>query len=385
MSRAAAGEAGVVAVLTAPGRGGIAVLRAAGPGAAAAVAACFRRAGQRPASLPETGRLAYGHVVDPGGDPLDEVILYRAGGAAFEVNCHGGPAAVEAVAGRLAGGGLRRVSPDALRAYEGAGPVARAARRALQDATMPPATRVLLDQLDGALGRAVAEVRAALAAGRSAQADARLGTLVARYERFGRFLARPPRVAVAGRPNAGKSTLVNRLAGADRVLTDSAPGTTRDAVEVEASLGGLPVVLIDTAGLREALDPVEREGTRRAEAQAAGADAVLYLLDAAAGATDADREALAALGARAIAVWNKADAARAVPDAPAGLSASALTGAGVEAVVAAVLERLGVHVPAPGAAVPFTEAQAAALAAARGAHASGDADAARAALDALGA
>jgi tRNA modification GTPase len=402
MNASAECRAGVFSVLTPPGRGGIAVVRCFGPAAPDALAAAFRPAKSeilnlkseigdvtlRPraaSGLPDVGRLAYGHFTDTDGRTLDEIILYRAAADAFEVNCHGGPAAVEAVCRRLAALGLERVGPDRLLEFEGAALLERDARRLLASARTPLAARILLDQLNGALARALVAIAADLEAGRTADADRAMATLLARWHSCGRFLAEAPRVALAGRPNAGKSTLLNRLLGADRVLTSAAPGTTRDVVEADAALEGAPVVLVDTAGLHEAREGVERESVVRARREAAAAPLVVYLLDAAEGATDADRAALAVLGPRALAVWNKSDltrfpepaaeAAGHVPrlgtSAPA-LRVSALRGDGVDALGRLILARLGWKQPQPGSAVPFTPAQAAALDAARAALARSD-------------
>jgi len=374
------------AVLTPPGRGGIAVIRCIGPGAAQAVAACFRpsrppASGQPPGAPPAIGPLAYGHVVDEHGRPLDEVILYRAGPGIFEVNCHGGPAAVRAVSQRLAALGLESVDPDTLLGLEGAGRIERDARHALRSARTELAARILLDQLNGALAKAIGEVRAFLgsesprpaAGGSQAESDEagrRIEALLVRWEHAGRFLAEPPRITVAGRPNVGKSTLVNRLAGADHAITSAVPGTTRDTVEVEAAAGGVPVVLVDTAGLREATEAVEREGVERAQRELRRGRVVLYLLDATEGRRAEDAEALAAIGPRALVVWNKADLAATAPGA-GEMAVSARTGEGIPALVAEVLRQLGWRPPAPGEAVPFTPAQAEALAAAREAVAAG--------------
>jgi tRNA modification GTPase len=376
----------VMAVLTPPGRGGIAVIRCAGPASRAALEAAFRpsRAGR---GLPAPGALGYGHVVDAAGRPLDEVIIYADPCGAWEVNCHGGPAAVEAVCRTLAAGGIERVAPDALAAEEGASPIARAARCALARATTPLAARILLDQLAGALESEICRIVGLLEAARADEARAGVAALLEAWRTCGRFLARPPRIVIAGRPNAGKSTLLNRLAGAQRALTSAVPGTTRDYVEVEAALAGLPVVLVDTAGLREAVEAVEAEGVRRARDQAARAAVVVYLVDATEGFTPHDAAALDALGERALVVWNKADVAAGSPrGATSGIPAtsgirvpglrtrheqrveplpapaiSALTGAGVDALVEAILARLDYRAPARGAPVPFTAEQAAAI------------------------
>ena len=367
---------GAYAVLTPPGRGGIAVIRCIGPGAAGALEACFRPPsnadfGTPHSPLPSFGCLAYGHVLDGQGRPLDEIILYRQAQDRFEVNCHGGPAAVKAVSARLAELGLEPVSADRLLELEGAAPLVRQARAALRSARTPAAARVLLDQLNGALEAAVRRADAALAAGRTPEALRTLDELLRRWRCLGRHLADPPRIVIAGRPSCGKSTLVNRLLGAERVITSAVPGTTRDFVDAEASLEGLPVVLVDTAGLRQTTEAVEREGVERARGQLARAAVVVYLLDATRGAAPDDRAAIAALGSRAVCSWNKADLVRGPLGEPASLAISALTGQGVGALVAAILEKLDHRAAAPGEAVPFAAAQAEALEAARAA-ASGD-------------
>ena len=409
---------GAFAVLTPPGRGGIAVVRCLGPAAVRAMEACFRPSGRaasrsppsllgagqaaaprkrggEPTDLPAVGRLAYGHFTDAGGRPLDEIILYREAETVFEVNCHGGPAAVEAVCRRLAGLGLEKVDPDRLLALEGAGPIERDALRLLESARTPLAGRILLDQRNGALARAIDKILKALAAGRSAEAAEGIAALLERWHSCGRLLASPPRVAVAGPPNVGKSTLVNRLVGAERVLVSATPGTTRDYVEADAAVEGLPVVLVDTAGLRETEEHVEREGVARARRQVAGAAVVVYLLDAAEGVRPEDEAALGALGARAVAAWNKADLTARLVRRPAGsppsslgacrlqrpasgaanqtaLRVSALHGDGMDALGRAILARLGWRPPAAaGEAVPFTAAQAEALQRARDALARG--------------
>jgi tRNA modification GTPase len=385
----------VFAVLTPPGRGGIAVIRCFGPEAESALAACFRRksAAQPTASLPPSGSLAYGHIVDADGRAIDEVILFRVPArlgppciheglnegcaasescAIFEINCHGGPAAVAAIGQRLATLGLREASADVLLAMEGAAPVELEARRLLRRLASPLAARILLDQLAGALDREIGEIFANLTApSRDLHADAlaRIDTLLARWQTCGRFLADPPRIAIAGRPNAGKSTLLNHLVGTDRAITSPVPGTTRDTVEAAAALEGLPVVLIDTAGLREVSHAVgqggiEQAGIARAQAESARAAVVIYLVDAREGMQPEDVAAIANLGDRAVVAWNKVDVVDPAHE-PAALVVSALSGAGIPALIAAVLARLGWQVPAQSEAVPFAPAQAEALQQAR--------------------
>ena len=387
-----------LAVLTPPGRGGIAVIRCVGPRAEEALAACFRRARITPQSpaattavppnLPEPGALAYGHIIDNAGRPLDEIILHRSGPVAFEVNCHGGPAAVKAILARLVGLGLAEVDADRLMEIEGLSRIVRQARRALRCTPAPPAARILLDQLNGALARAVGRALDEIKASRANEARASIDVLLARWRSCGRFLADPPHIAIAGRPNAGKSTLLNRLVGADRTITSDVPGTTRDTVEAEAALGGLPVVLVDTAGLREAHGAVEREGVRRARRELDRAAVVIYLVDAAEGLRPDDETAIASLGNRVLVTINKADTmpdllaahldGRVVVGGNEPPAISALTGQGVDARIASALDAMGYRAPEAGEAVPFEAEQAAALEAARAAMEAGrPADAAR--------
>ena len=370
------------AVLTPPGRGGIAVIRCTGPGVEGTLRACFRPT-TGGAGLPLVGALAYGHIADADSRPIDEVILCHAACETYEVNCHGGPAAVAAVCAALADLGLEQAEPGALLEIEGRGPIERAARRLLRRATTPLAARILLDQLGGALSAAVGQACDALAAGRANAASEEIARLLDRWRCCGRFLADPPRIVIAGRPNVGKSTLLNHLAGAERALTSEAPGTTRDYVEADAALAGLPVVLVDTAGLREAQGLVERLGVERAHEQAAGAALLLYLLDATEGVTAEDEAALARFSERALVVWNKADAAAGPFGPPGALAVSALSGAGIEDLTEAVLGGLDYQAPDPGEAVPFTLEQAEALARAQQSVAEAKIDAAREALASL--
>lgn len=146
-------------------------------------------------------------------------------------------------------------------------------------------------------------------------------------------------VAILGAPNVGKSSLLNRLAGRDAAIVSARAGTTRDVIEVKLDLDGYPVLIADTAGLRESGDEIEQEGMRRALQRAEHADLKLVVFDASTGA-DLDAAAVAQIDAEAIVVLNKAELAKGLPDVViAGrraLAVSAKTGAGVDALVAAL-------------------------------------------------
>jgi tRNA modification GTPase len=196
---------------------------------------------------------------------------------------------------------------------------------------------VSAQRLEGALSARLAQVREDLlsaAAGLAAAIDfsedageavhpdvmARLASarhalerLAASY-RTGRLLSSGCRVAILGRPNAGKSTLFNALSGSARAIVTEVPGTTRDALESLLDIGGVPVTLVDTAGLRESSDIVERIGVERAREEGEKADAVLYVFDASEGFSVEDAEILASLdGKPRILVANKSDRAAAQP------------------------------------------------------------------------
>jgi tRNA modification GTPase len=158
-------------------------------------------------------------------------------------------------------------------------------------------------------------------------------------------------VAIAGPPNAGKSTLLNRLAKREAAIVSAHPGTTRDAIEVHLNLEGYPVTLIDTAGIRDSADPIEQEGIRRARERVAMADLVLWLTDAAADRPEAGGEAAENLSAAEIwALRNKADLlsgqargrseSRSTNESGRVFAISALTGAGTEPLLKALAERV---------------------------------------------
>jgi tRNA modification GTPase len=168
---------------------------------------------------------------------------------------------------------------------------------------------------------------------------------LARSFEHGRIVREGLRLAIIGRPNVGKSSLFNRLLERERAIVTATPGTTRDLVTERLSLAGIPVELVDTAGLRHTSDEAEAIGVQKSREMLADADLVMLVVDASAPISLEERELMASLeGRRAVVVWNKADLARsasateAVEDAPrleSGLfvqsaATSALTGEGVE-------------------------------------------------------
>ncbi|RMG02590.1 MAG: GTP-binding protein, partial [Planctomycetota bacterium] len=172
---------------------------------------------------------------------------------------------------------------------------------------------------------------------------------------LGLHLARPWHVCIVGPPNAGKSTLINALAGYERAITDPRPGTTRDLVTVETTVAGWWIRLYDTAGLRDTRDPLEAAGTRLAERAAREADVTLLVLDRSVPYDGRLRDRFP----DAVLVWNKTD----LPAHPANESiesdcaVSAATGAGLDRLLNTIAQRLVPEPLPPGAPVPFTDRQ----------------------------
>ena len=355
-SGAVANTATHVVLLTPVGRGAVATILVAGKRAVACVAAHFQPAGR--VSVPELpiGRIAFGRW---GGPPGEEIVVGRRGACEFEIHCHGGEAAPRAIVDSLVAAGCQRIEWRAwIRAAE-ADKIAAAARIALAAAPTQQTALVLVDQMQGALRAAIDVLGGHLAAGRSEPAMAFVDSLL-RFASFGLHLTRPWKVVLAGRPNVGKSSLINALVGYERAIVFDQPGTTRDVVTASTALQGWPVELSDTAGLRVAHDPLEAAGIELTQTQLATADLVVLVFDASAARTSED-EALRATWPAALVVCNKSDLLIDNSPKPDGLLTSTLSGAGLPQLVDEIVRRLVPEAPAAGQAVPFTAEQVDAL------------------------
>jgi len=364
----------IVALATPPGVGALAVVRLSGPaGAARAVA---RRVAPTLPEPPEPRRALFARFVDAEGRPVDEGIVLpfpaphsATGEEVVEFVCHGSPAIVAALleASRAAGARPARPGEFTRRALEN-GKIDLAAAEGiarLVAAESRGTARRALGLVEGDLSRRVGQVRDELLdllAGVEAALDFAedvapvapralrdaLGRAAGELESLARGAegglarGRLPAVAIAGRPNAGKSTLFNALVGADRTIVTPHPGTTRDAVSETVEIGGEAIRLVDTAGLRDTGDEVERIGVDVARRTAERADLVLYLVDGSKTPAPEDREAAAGPGDRVVVVRTKADLPPAGTwDLPVAASVSARTGAGLDALRALLLSRLG--------------------------------------------
>ena len=283
-----------------------------------------------------------------GGVAAEEVLVVRASHG-WEVHCHGGAAAAAAVLDDLVHLGAKS-SPAAAWDAGGAATVAAEAIALLADIDAPRPARILCRQLAGQLDGELKGIAALVSQGDGVAAAQRADRL-RRAARVGLRLAEPWRVVVTGPVNVGKSSLVNALAGHARSLVSPLPGTTRDVIETQLVLAGWSVVLVDTAGLREADDhasgATERAGIARAVAATGAADLVIRV--EATGTEPAPHDGLV--------VWSKADLQPLPQPAPDGvLVTSSRTGAGLGALVTAVMAKLVPEADEPGllgGAVPF--------------------------------
>ncbi|GAA5533181.1 tRNA uridine-5-carboxymethylaminomethyl(34) synthesis GTPase MnmE [Deinococcus aluminii] len=346
----------IAAIATAPGSAGVGIVRVSGPDALKVADGVFR--GRRKPSAAPGGRFLFGQLVAGDGEVLDEglCLVFRGphsytGEDVAELQTHGSPAVLSRVLSRALELGARPARPGefTLRAYLG-GRLDLAQAEAvlgLVNAGTDTARRQAALGLSGALGerveRVAAQVTRTLAALQAmldypeegvpdedravplAAAEAELTALVG-TARAGQVATRGARLALIGRPNAGKSSLLNALLGYERSIVTPVPGTTRDYLEAQLSLAGVPVTLVDTAGIRETGDEVEAAGVRQAVSLAGAADLVLALEDG-----SQPREALPAglpEEARVLRVRTKADLPPAWTD-PDTLPVSALTGQGL--------------------------------------------------------
>ena len=326
----------IFALATAPGRAALAVVRLSGPGAGAALAALAGR-------LPAPRRASLRKLRDDAGALIGEALaLWLPGPASYtgedsaELHLHGGQAVVEAVVDALAAVGLRLAEPGEFtrRAFQnGRLDLAQAEAVAdLIDAETTAQARQALDQLGGGLSRrydgwrdllieSLAVLEAAvdfpdedLPEDVAARARPPLRTLLGELEAAlsdadrGRRVREGFRIALIGAPNAGKSSLLNALAGRDAAIVTATPGTTRDVIEVPLVVAGYKVLLADTAGVRDTAEAIEAEGVRRARAWAEDADLRLWVVDQS--ASDGDwREASDLARAGDLLVLNKSDLA----------------------------------------------------------------------------
>jgi tRNA modification GTPase len=361
----------IAAIATPPGRGGIGVVRISGPGASAVATAVLSHRGEL-----EPRRATFTRA-RTAADTSDEVVAIffpsprsYTGQDVIEISAHGSPVVLHGILAGALAAGARLAEPGefTLRAFlNGKRDLIQSEAVAdLVDAVTPLQARVAFDQLEGTLTSRIQRL------------DEELFDLIARLEasidfpeegyhfvhpdeasadidrvavavetlladaRRGRIVREGAQVVIAGRPNVGKSSLFNALVGSDRAIVTAVPGTTRDLVTERVDIHGLAITLVDTAGVRDALDIAEREGVARSDRAREVADLVLLVMDASEPMGDGDLMLLdRTRDARRVVVFNKADlAANHESVSPNALLVSAARLQGIDEVKAAIAREL---------------------------------------------
>ena len=366
MGRSDLGRDTIAAVATAPGRGGIGVIRVSGPLVRTIAGAVLGR-------VPEPRLAMLASFRDRSGERIDDgLALYfpaprsYTGEDVLELQGHGGPVVLAATLRACLEAGARIAEPGEFtrRAFlEGKLDLAQAEAVAdLIDAASREAARSAIRSLSGEFSLTVSRIMAGVTELRALveamldfpeeeveaihrdEARARLQGLIAALDeliarsRQGRMLANGIHVAIVGRPNVGKSSLLNRLAGEERAIVTPHPGTTRDVVRESLEMDGVPVIVADTAGLRESLDEIEQIGIQRTLRELENADVVLAVSEA---PEPAPFRGELPAGAARVEVFNKVDLA---PDfhPPAGaVAVSAKSGKGMDDLRQAILKAAG--------------------------------------------
>jgi tRNA modification GTPase len=349
----------IAAIATPGGRGGIGIIKISGSMAVSIASAVFTPAATPKPSIPDipsspkasgaggfdSHRLNYGHIVDPGtGRIIDEVLLSVMQAPrsytredVVEINAHGGQVALNAILELVCRLGARVAEPGefTLRAFLN-GRIDLTQAEAVIDiinARTDKSLQIATAQVDGKLGRAVEEIQQRLidllAQAEAAidfpddveeivepantAADIETGIVeplraLIRHHIDGRIIRDGLRVAVTGRPNVGKSSLLNCLVNKERAIVTDVPGTTRDMIEEALNIKGYPVILADTAGLHDTEDPIESLGIQKTIENVNGADLVLFMLEANCPVTADDRSIFEQINAKPmIVVMNKID------------------------------------------------------------------------------
>ena len=369
-------ETTIAAIATAQGRGGVAIVRISGEQALAVMKKCFSHRGAY-----ESHRMYHGYVRSVSGEKIDEALgVYMAGPRSYtgedvcEIQCHGGDVSARRVLEAVLGAGASPAGPgeftrraflngridlsqaEAVMQLVSAGSEA-AARASLRQLTGGVSGRIrgLMDQLHS--------IRALIEAGddfpeemeeteTAQEVRRRIQELADRLRqlcnpRAARIITGGSRAVLCGRPNAGKSSLLNALLGAETAIVTDVPGTTRDVVTARMNLGGVDCEISDTAGLRTTADPVEKIGVQRAEEALTQADVVLAVVDASGEMTPEDAQLLRLAPERTLCLLNKTDLTQKVDadfisreyNIPV-IRVSAVTGAGLEAVKQALRQRI---------------------------------------------
>ncbi len=332
----------IAAVTTPPGEGGVGVIRISGVNSFEVAGKIFRPARNKNWCA-ESHRMHYGHVVDQSGRVIDEVLLCAMKAPhtytredVVEINCHGGMIPLRETLKAVLASGARPAEPGEFtkRAFLN-GRIDLTQAESVIDiirSKTAASLKIAVSQLEGRLSDRLNFIQGrilGILAGIEATVDFPEDDLEERERRQlleeageiigelnilirtageGRIYREGIRTVIAGRPNVGKSSLLNRLLGKERAIVTDIPGTTRDIIEETVNIRGIPLILTDTAGLRETWDPVEKIGVKKTRETLAGAEMILFVVDAKTGMTGDDREILESIGGvNVVLVVNKID------------------------------------------------------------------------------
>jgi tRNA modification GTPase len=348
----------VFSVLTPTGRGAVAVIGVRGQHGASFVDQFFVAANGRSLDKQPLLKPLYGHWGH------EDLIVFRRDESSLEIQCHGGSQSVAAIVRDLAQAGCREIVWQDWIADNSGTSIRAEAQIALAEAASFRTAEVLLDQWHGALERELQSIREQLQNGDQSAAEQRLSQLLDTAE-FGRHLTQPWRVVIAGKPNVGKSSLINALVGYERAIVFDLPGTTRDVVTASTVIDGWPITLSDTAGLHTSEDELEQTGMELARQRVTSADLVVWVLDAATIVENAVEQAVQAeinelhllISTTPLIVLNKLDQRPGLKAPEEILTTSATTGEGIDRLLTSISERLAPTVPSKGGALLFTERQ----------------------------
>lgn len=344
------------ALLTPDGRGAVATVRIRGKFEADGrrVLSCFRAANGRPLFEHDVGRVVFGRW---GTGVSEDVVVCRIDEQTVDVHCHGGRAAPRRILRDLQAAGVTVISAAQMQEESG-GRFQQEVRTALSRTHTLRTADIVLEQANGLLENALRDLLTSVR-NRSATVLAEFDALL-RFAEFGRHLTEPWRVVLTGRPNVGKSSLINALVGFSRSIVFDQPGTTRDVVTAVTAFDGWPVELIDTAGIRESSESLETSGIDRARSVLQSADCRVLLLDVGEPLTADDHGLLGSVG-DSIVVAHKSDLPFAWdPDDITERSGvelvrvSSKAGAGMDELQQEIVCRLIPEVPAPGAPLPVS-------------------------------
>lgn len=352
--------------LTAKGRGAFATLRIAGPlsQVAPALDAFFHPANSKPFTQQKIDRVLFGRWGD---DVCEDVVLCRMDEGIVDLHCHGGEAATNQIIEQLNSQGCIS-EPWTSYLESSVGLLEAECQTAIARATTLKTASYLISQQSGILRESIGqllpeEVRLGLEPVEPWLDQSRDQLLqhvndLLKWGRFGIHLTNPWKVVLVGRPNVGKSSLLNALMGYVRSIVFDQPGTTRDYVSAETAFDGWPIELTDTAGLRDADSGLEQQGIERTYSQAEKADLILLLLDYSQPATDDDKRLLKQYP-EAIVVAHKSDLPQKwQPALPASaLHVSSITNDGIDQLAQQIVASLIPSLPDPTQAFPVTTRQ----------------------------